>query len=421
MNVKAQSPWALQARALDVYRWRQLRERHSVIGAAVRFARDALLDVAFGLRARWRLADAKAHSQKCDMLLLHGAPKVAALKRKQLLVDSLNNAGYKLHESSLQEIPEVLAQRLLAPPPEPVPLRYFGYAAYAQWLVVSYQPKLLLNDRNGSLYSPFLRLALNQYGAKLVHLAHATTVEKSRRLGMNDYDHYLIFGRSSLTALQARPLRFGSSQVILSGSYLVDTAYAMPAASESQRTLLVLGVGPDKEKESGYQRTYELIRDWARLNPNYQVLIKRHPRSKTPFWSDVASAQDNVQVLPAQCNLAQALAMSSVVASIMSNAVIEAALTARPVIYCNLSGDRDIFEQASFFGSAVETLEDMSVRLSAIAAGYEHHSRRSSEFANHHLAHGTQGLQVVLAVLANLYSDETIENNIERYTLPGTL
>src|SRR5690606_28367422 len=124
--------------------------------------------------------------------------------------------------------------------------RYFGLAAYAQWLVEHHQPRILLNDRNGSLYAPFLRLALNARGSLLVHLAHATTVEGSRRLGMNDYDYYFLFGQSSLEALQARKLRFGSSTAVLAGSHMIDDDYVMPAPDLATRTLLILGVGPDK-------------------------------------------------------------------------------------------------------------------------------------------------------------------------------
>ncbi|MFD1693035.1 hypothetical protein ACFSHR_20405 [Azotobacter chroococcum] len=92
------------------------------------------------------------------------------------------------------------------------------------------RPRLLINDRNGSLCSPFLRLSLNRRGRPLVHLAHATTLESSRRLGMTDYDYYFLFGQSSLDALRERPLRFGDTRAVLSGSHMVDRAYDLPPA-----------------------------------------------------------------------------------------------------------------------------------------------------------------------------------------------
>ncbi len=199
------NPWAAKARALDRYRWLLLRERHGLLGSAPRFAREALGDWWFGVRAKSHLAESVT-AEPCDFLLLQSAPKVIAFQRKKLLIEGLRGRGDNLVETALQAPKAILRERLLKRPPHPVPTRYFGIAAYAEWLVEQHQPRVLLNDRNGSLYAPFLRLALNARGSRLVHLAHATTVEGSRRLGMNDYDYYFLFGQSSLEALQAREL-----------------------------------------------------------------------------------------------------------------------------------------------------------------------------------------------------------------------
>lgn len=390
--------WANKARALDQYRWLLLRERHGLLGSAVRYAREALADGLFGLRARGRLA-AQVNVEPCDFLLLQSAPKVIKFQRKKLLIDGLRARGHTLVESALQEPRTILRQRLLKRPPQSVPLRYFGYAAYAQWLVEHHQPGILLNDRNGSLYSPFLRLALQQRQQLLVHLAHATTVERSRRLGMNDYDYYFLFGQSSLEALQARALRFGTSTAVLAGSHMIDRSYDLQPADAGMKALLVLGVGPDKEKESGYQCTYALIREWAEQNPNYQVLIKAHPRSQVPFWGQTACELANVRVLPSTCTLAAALEQASVVINIMSNAVIEAALARRPVIYVNASGEHDIFSQESYFGPCITQVDALSRRVQEVQADYAQALAGSARFAEYHLAHGINGLSNTLATL----------------------
>ncbi|MBK8387128.1 MAG: hypothetical protein IPL11_16655 [Candidatus Accumulibacter sp.] len=193
---------------------------------------------------------------------------------------------------------------MLKEPPQSLPLRYFAYAAYAEWLVARHDPSVVLNDRNGSLYSPFLRLSLNSRCRLLVHLAHATTVESSRRLAMNDYDYYFLFGQSSYEALQAREIRFGESTVVLAGSHMIDRSYDLPPADPQQRVLLILGVGPDKEKEEGYQRTWGLLREWAARHPSI-VSWSGTSRSQVPFWRECASALPNVRVLPASCSLAR--------------------------------------------------------------------------------------------------------------------
>ncbi len=394
--------WKDKARALDRYRWRLLRERHTLLGAALRYGRDALVDLIFGMRARLRMPAASPSATPCDFLLLQASPKVIALRRKKLLIETLRQRGHRLEEVAIEAPREVLRQALLARPPEKVPLRYLGYAAHAQWLVERYQPRILLNDRNGSLHSPFLRLALNVRGSRLVHLAHATTVEGSRKLGMNDYDYYLIFGQSSFDALAGRALRFGSCKVVLAGSHMIDDAYDLPPATPQWRALLVLGVGPDKEKEAGYQRTYALLGEWARRHPEYRILVKRHPRSQVPFWQQLSESLPNLQVLPSDCSLSDALAQASVVANLMSNAVIEAALAGRPVVPVNLSDDRDIFSQPRFFGETVTTADELEARLQDIEQHYDDYVRHAREFVEFHLAHGSKGLENSVRILETL-------------------
>ncbi|MDP3816322.1 capsule biosynthesis protein [Pseudomonas sp.] len=403
-TVVSGNPWVDKARALDRYRWLLLRERHGLLGSALCFVREAIGDWLFGLRAQARLARSIS-AQPCDFLLLQSALKVIKFQRKKLLIDGLRARGHALVETALQEPRTILRQRLLKRPPQSVPLRYFGHAAYAEWLVEHHQPRILLNDRNGSLYSPFLRLALNRRDRLLVHLAHATTVEGSRRLSMNDYDYYFLFGRSSLEALQARALRFGTSMVVLAGSHMIDDTFDLPPAEAERRVLLILGVGPDKEKELGYQRTYTMLRAWTAENPDYQVLIKAHPRSQVPFWHDAAATLENLRVLPSDCGLADALSRASVVVNIMSNAVIEAALARRPVIHANASGEHDIFAQARFFGACVTDLPALAARLGEISAAYPASVVSSERFAEFHLAHGVEGLSNTLVLLDELLAD----------------
>lgn len=395
------NPWASKARALDRYRWALLRERHGRLGSAVRFAREALGDWWFGLCARWRLAESIS-VEPCDFLLLQSAPKVIAFQRKKLLIEGLRAGGHNLVETALQERKAILRQRLLKAPLLPVPTRYFGLAAYAQWLVAHHQPRILLNDRNGSLYAPFLRLALNVRGSLLVHLAHATTVESSRRLGMNDYDYYFLFGQSSLEALQARELRFGSSIAVLAGSHMIDSAFDLPPADPAVRTMLILGVGPDKEKEAGYQSTYMLLRDWAATHPDYQVLVKAHPRSLAPFWQEAAAELPNLQVLSKTCSLAEALAQASLVVNIMSNAVVEAALARRPLLYVNVGREPDIFDQERFFPPCVTSAEVLQRRIAVIERSYDAEVRQAQAFSEYHLAHGSSGLFWTVKTLSDL-------------------
>ena len=420
MNSPLQNPWEKKAADLDRYRWRLLRERHGLTGSILRFSRDAIFDYCFGILAKLRLAT-RVETTPCDFLLLQSAPRIIRLRRKRLLIASLQERGHRLTETALPEHQDILAQRQLLAPPSATPLRYFGYAAHAAWIVARYQPRILLNDRNGSFYSPFLRLSLQRHQGTLVHLAHATTVESSRRLGMNDYDYYFLFGPSSLASLQARKLRLGTSTAVLTGSHMIDQSYDLPPPNPTMHTLLVLGVGPDREKEAGFQRTYALLKEWAAQTPNYKILIKGHPRSEVPFWQEAATVLNNITVLPKEWTLAQALEKASCVVNIMSNAVIEAGLARRPVLYCNLSNDRDIFHQEAFFGPALCTVEGFQDRIKAIESSFSAETITARQFAFFHLAHGSQGLNKTLQALENLLSGIALPDDIESTELSETL
>lgn len=393
--------WLHKAKALDRYRWLLLRERHGRFGSAVRFGRDALEDLLFGLFARFRFAR-EIKGEPCDFLLVQSAFKVIKFQRKKLLMERLRARGHNLRETALQSTKTILHQYQLKRPPQRVPLRYLGYAAHAEWLVEHHQPRILLNDRNGSLYSPFLRLALNRRNCLLVHLAHATTVEASQRLGMNDYDYYFLFGQSSLEALQARTLRFGSSKAVLSGSHMIDRRFDMPPASPESRVLLILGVGPDKEKEAEYLRVYEILRGWAARHPEFEVLVKAHPRSEVPFWRDSAARISNLHVLPGDCGLAEALERSSIVVNIMSNAVIEAALARRALVFVSPRGKTDIFCQEQFLGERVTEEHGLEQCLGELLSDYPASLARAEQFVTYHLAHGAEGLEFTIESLERL-------------------
>ncbi|WP_238346701.1 capsule biosynthesis protein [Pseudomonas viciae] len=403
---------------MDRYRWKLLRERHGRCGSLLRLVRDVLVDVVVGIRTKACLSGSVV-TTPCEVLLLHSAPKSMALQRKNILIDSLRKRGHHLAEAALRSPSDACALRMLLAPPQSVPLRYLVYAAHAQWLVMTYQPKVLINERNGSLHAPFLRLALAARGARLLHLAHAATLESSRRLAMNDFDYYGVFGRSSLVALQERTLRFGESTVVLVGSYLADETYDLPPADPALQTLLILGVGPDREKEPGYQRTYQLLCNWAGQHPHYRVLFKRHPRSKAQFWSDAALQFTNIELLDIKCSLAQALAQSSVVVNIMSNAGIEAGLAGRPVIHVNAGSDVDVFSHSLFFGPQVRNEQALSRQLQMLEQDYQGQVAQARRFADYHLVHGSQGLAKTTQLVENLLRGEDPRRDFETIRLPA--
>lgn len=106
------SVWAMKARELDTYRWRMLREEHCWLASVLRFGRDAISDISFGLRFRFRLSR-QVNAEPCDFLLLQSAPKVIAFQRKRRFMEALRGRGHSLIETALPEPKSILAQCML--------------------------------------------------------------------------------------------------------------------------------------------------------------------------------------------------------------------------------------------------------------------------------------------------------------------
>lgn len=408
MTTEPEAPWTTRARQLDAYRWALLREKHSALGSTLRALRDTTVDIMLGISACLRASKAE-DSPAERIVVLHGSPKLLAQHRKDGLIEALRGLGHDVVEEAIEPLGVAVRQKCLRQPPARVPLRYYAHAAYAEWLARHHNPELVLNERHGSLVIPFLRLSLNAQGKQLAQLSHATSVEHSRRLSMTDYDYYLLFGHSSLKALQGRALRFGTTQTILAGSYLIDRHFDLPAAGSDLR-VLVLGVGPDKEARAGYQRTYALICEWAARHPDVPVTFKAHPRSRMAFWKAAAVKHPNIRLALPEASLVDALEQSSVVLNIMSNAALEASLASRPVIYINASGDTDVLEQARFFGDCVTDLDTLEARLEWVQHNYAQALRNTRAFAGYHLAHGIQGQR---------HTAEIIDRLVHRQPLPA--
>ena len=162
-----------------------------------------------------------------------------------------------------------------------------------------------------------------------------------------------------------------------------------------------------------------MLRDLAAQHPDYRVLIKRHPRSTVPFWQEASQVLPNIVVLSADCPLAKALEQASIVVNIMSNAVIEAGLAGRPVIFCNLSDNRDIFTQEAFFGPVVTSVQKFDANIQMIESDYPAGVRRARDFADFHLANGFQGLEKTAGVLEDLLAGRR-PSGVEQFTLSAT-
>ena len=99
------------------------------------------------------------------------------------------------------------------------------------------------------------------------------------------------------------------------------------------------------------------------------MTIKRHPRSTEYTWpiEDVK----NISILSKSTTLADAIKNSGMVININSNAVLEAGLCARPVIFFNSKGIEDRFSHESFSIGRVCSEEDLGRRVKYIFENYK--------------------------------------------------
>lgn len=325
----------VKLKELDNYRKKLIEERRQGFKVQVKYFIETFNLYYLGLRTWFKLLfiSNTPKTKKIDIVLLQHSEKVIKLNRKKNLKGKLTELGYSLSEVPYNKSTQVLKKGLIKKPQFKVNLKYLYHASYAEYLVSTYKPIGLLNDRNGMLLSPFLRDALNRNKGKLIHLAHATTVEDDWQFSMNDYDYYLLFGQSSYDKLRQRALLFGHSNAILSGSHMIDRTYNIEPLAFHNNRVLLLGMGPDREKTNLADTNYNIILEWVAKNLKQTLIVKPHPRSSSYFWQEAAKVHKNIELLNNSASLSEALETSGIVISIESNAVLEASLTKRPIIF----------------------------------------------------------------------------------------
>ena len=347
--------------------------------------------------------------QSCDVLLIQASEKVIGYNRKAKLKERLKDENIVLREIAVLSDAKVLLHRLLLGPIQSKGFKYFFLKAYSKFLVCKYNPKIILNDRNGSLLSIFLKDEIDRKGGVFVQLAHATTTEDSRKLALNDYHYYFLFGMSSYDSLMKRKVLIGESKAVIVGSHMIDTAYDMPLPIAENKTVLLLGVGPDREKQDLGMLNYQVIYDWIKTRPDITLLVKAHPRSSLEFWGQKDQLANNIKLLEKNLTLSDALNLSSVVISIMSNAIIEAALTKRPLICVDATNSKDIFTFESMCSPICRNKNDLNSAYNMIQDEFDRHIERSYSFGCYHLSNGFNGLDKTVSVIKDILQNKCVD------------
>lgn len=380
----------------DYFYW-QNKNRKSSTGK-VKFSKRVLEPARYYLYSFISLFIHKSppQHQHCDILFLHASEKSKALRLRDPLIAELTKTGLVVLEDAQQRSSLILKKRLLVPYKYTAPFKYLFIAAYVQYIVERYRPKIIITDRNGSIYSSFLKEAMQEYG-KLVHLAHCVTTNNFARFSMIDYDYYFLYGNSSLDKIVQRSVRYGSTKAVLTGSYFAHKGFSL-AENNASKNILLFGIYPALEKKPYYHLLYDMVQQCAKNHPELTFYFKPHPRSHSDYWQTAAQTIDNIIVLDAIEKLTDCLKPVSITLSIYSNAVIDAALLKRPSLLITAKDHKDVSDELDlepFYLPAATDHLQLYNNIMTVLNDYNHYVEQAKHFAQYHLEYQQDSIEYI--------------------------
>lgn len=341
--------------------------------------------------------------QACDILFLHASEKSMALQIRAPLIEELTKNGLVVLEDAQQRPSTIVKKRLLTRYKYNIPFKYLFISSYIQFIVETYRAKIIITDRNGSIYSSFLKEAIQPYG-KLVHMAHCVATDNFGRFSLIDYDYYFLYGTSSLDEIMHRQVRFGSTKAVLTGSYFSNKNFNL-TADDASKNILLFGIYPDLEKKENYRLIYDMVKQWAEKNPEYSLYFKPHPRSRSDYWKVASQTIKNIIVLDATEKLTTCLANISITLSIYTNAVIDAALLNRPsLMVCidNMNELDDELDLEKFYLPRATTHEQLQTNINTMLNDYPHYVEQAKNFARYHLEYQQDSIEYITHCLLSI-------------------
>lgn len=341
-----------------------------------------------------------SQEQNVDVLFIHEVELMQRLERKRGIFSRLTDAGLTFVEIDSKSPKEIAASgEFYGRSSEAFMFRYLDL--YAQYVLESYRPKVIVTDRNGDLFSPFLKKAAAALDCKIIHLPHSVITLESSKYRMIDYDYYLLYGRSSLECLQQITPLFGNCQALLAGSYLFDGEFSLPAA-DANGAILLLGMGPAMEERPVYAQYYEAVVDWLKQNPEAQLHVRLHPRSSGDYWRNVEKIMDNVTLRPQGERFVDSCRSAYMCITSYTNAVVDAALLGRPSLLICGDDVTDYLQVERFFGDRVADPGDISVAVDRYRVELEAFQRKSEEFAHYHVHHGCRSVEYIANTIVDV-------------------
>ncbi len=318
--------------------------------------------------------------ESVDVLILH---RSSSSKRFPALISALGDLS--VIEMDIPKKKRILQKKLLSRSSCLEGLAYYLYSAYAHYIVTRYRPKLIAIDANGSSFTPFLRRAINSIGGKLVHVAHSIPTANYRQFCLLDYDYAFVYGQSSVDRLRSMPLRFGSTQCVVTGSLFIDKPVALSSLVKGDACKCVLlGSGPSYERRGDVEPTYRSLLTWAREASDAIIYFKSHPRSDKTLWLSLVREFGAESYVRDVATLDECLDASFAVAA-YTNAVVDVASRGIPVVWVAGPEEVDHFSIESFFVNRVVSTDKLAIRIDEVLSGEGYYYDRALEFSRYHL------------------------------------
>lgn len=368
-------------------------QRRGRLKASIRLALEAL--VGLGVRLFVREAPDQPR-QSVELLVIHPSERSRELGRKSALLSKIQSSGLQYAEVVFRKS-NYRHAGVFCHPDRSTPLRFYGLAGHANYLIGRYQPRVVVTERYNEVFNYYLRHYLPDDG-RIVHLAHAIPSHDSRKFCMNNFDYYFLYGQSSIDKMLNKPVRFGSSKACAVGSYLIGEEYCLEPVDPNGH-VLILAMGDWPKYAAQVEQAYRVLLNWAVSRSDLVFWVKLHPNRGSDFWLLPANRAVNVNVLPRACGMKDAVASASVVVNMHSNACIDAALLNRPVIPADPLPFPDEFEVESYFTANCHDAKSLDCAYNEIIGSYPHYLQQARRFAERHVANGARSIPCIVSTL----------------------
>ncbi|HIA12488.1 MAG TPA: hypothetical protein EYN69_10525 [Flavobacteriales bacterium] len=348
----------------------------------------------------------------CDILVLPSGP--ADISQTKGVWDNLEKNGYKIEYANytLKSI-FLNALRSKEKIESEVHTSIFLFAAYCKFLLNKYKPKTVCVFYHHNMIPSFL-MKYKDKSQKIIHIPHGMQPDHYLYTSF-DFDYYLVFGESSIEAIKKKKLRIGNTKLIKTGSTTLKKEYSLEPNKELKNILFFSDYWPEMYPRE--RRFFDIVFDWAKQHPEYNLLVKQHPVEKGDLLRSYAKGIDNVEVLDKSVGIKEALERTSLCIVGWSVASLEAAQMNRPVVVANFreyDPDSDDYVKSDsflhlekFFPKRAGTSEELHERISEVVGDYEKYLGRCREFVHFHLEHTTESNKFAAQVISNIHLNST--------------